>query len=513
MDSRGFRRVATLAIVIVAWAMPGRPAVRPPAVAGSFYPADPAALRAAVATALGAVAPSGPPAIAVVAPHAGYVFSAVTAGRAFAELRGREISRVILLGPSHRSGFIGAALPASDVEAFATPLGTIPLDTAALAVLRRLPDFSGPADAHRAEHSLEVELPFLQVVAPHARVVPVLVGRLDGPGEAAGLARALAPLLGTGTVVVASSDFTHHGSPYRWTPFPATPELPDRLKALARATAGRAAAVDPRGFSAQVETSGDTVCGARPIAVLLELLAHAADARGRITGVTTSAAVSGDLRQVVAYAGVAFRGRWTGWREVSSPPAAGDLSAAQGRALVELARAALTSHLGHGPELAAWFAGHEVGGPLLAPSGTFVTINNTGARAAARGRLRGCIGSVLPREPLVDAVLHAAVAAAHDPRFPTLEADELDGVELEVSVLSAPRRVPGPEAVELGRHGVILTRRGRTAVFLPQVATETGWDRETFLSHLARKAGLPADAWRDADLDVFTAQVFTEGER
>jgi AmmeMemoRadiSam system protein A len=141
-----------------------------------------------------------------------------------------------------------------------------------------------------------------------------------------------------------------------------------------------------------------------------------------------------------------------------------------------------------------------------------VTVNNTGRRAETEGRLRACMGIIEAREPLVEAIVSAAVSAAHDPRFPPLTAEELDEMELEVSVLSPTSQVAGPEAIEVGRHGVVLSKSGRRAVFLPQVAPEQGWTRDEMLSHLARKAGLPADAWRQgATFEVFTAQVIEEG--
>ena len=150
---------------------------------------------------------------------------------------------------------------------------------------------------------------------------------------------------------------------------------------------------------------------------------------------------------------------------------------------------------------------------MAALSGVFVTVNNTGAKARTEGRLRGCIGSMEAREPLVDAVIGAAVSAAHDPRFPDLAPSELGGVAVEVSVLSPMCPVSGPEDIVLGKHGVLLTKSGRRAVFLPQVATETGWDLPTFLSALSQKAGLAPDAWRTgARFEVFTAQVFGEHE-
>jgi|YNPBryunderm2012_1023409.scaffolds.fasta_scaffold08964_2 hypothetical protein len=487
--------------------------VRRPAVAGSFYPADPARLAADMRRYMGRPSQGVEAPRALIAPHAGYVFSGATAGKTFAALQGAQISRVVLLGPSHRASFRGAALPDRRLTAFGTPLGNVPLDEAAMAVLRATPLFDGPPYAHDGEHCLEVELPFLQVALPGVPIVPILVGHLSKREDAVALARGLAAIVDGSTLVVVSSDFTHHGQPYGHAPFPTDRQLPVTLIDLARRTAQRAAAIDPRGFWHQVEVSSDTVCGVRPITVLLELLAHAFAGSGQVVDITTSAEVSGNVHQVVTYVGVTFSGRWRPWREAAPPPVLGTLDEAEQRAALALARATLESYLHKGPQLASWFAQHPVTGNLAAVAGVFVTIHNTGARAARDGRLRGCIGAIEAREPLVDAIVRAAQSAANDPRFAPLAGDELPQVSLEVSVLSPLTPVPGPEAIELGRHGVILAKGGRRAVFLPQVATETGWDRDTFLTQLARKAGLPGDAWRSgATFEVFTAQVFGEQE-
>ena len=490
-----------------------RAEVRPPAVAGAFYPGDARQLESDVRGFLAAGKGAGRAPVAVIAPHAGYVFSGATAGKAFAPLAGSKPTRVILLGPSHHAGFSGGALPDPDVTAFATPLGEMPVDRDAVAKLAKLPEFRGPTSAQAREHSLEVEIPFLQATIGAVPIVPIVVGYATDRTLAVAMARRLADLVGPGTVVVASSDFTHHGAAYDYTPFPTDRTLGPILLSLARSTAGRAAAIDALGFSQQIDASGDTVCGARPITVLLELLAHAFHGSGTVADVTTSAEVSGDWSQVVAYAGVDFTGNWEPWRDDPAPPHPTELSKAEEKAVVELARATLATHLTHQGQLADWFAAHPVAGNLAAPSGVFVTVNNTGAKARKEGRLRGCIGSMEAREPLVDAVIGAAVSAAHDPRFPDLAVSELDGVAVEVSVLSPMRPVSGSEDIVLGTHGVLLTKSGRRAVFLPQVATETGWDLPTFLSALSQKAGLAPDAWRTgARFEVFTAQVFGEHE-
>ncbi|HLE60618.1 MAG TPA: AmmeMemoRadiSam system protein B, partial [Thermoanaerobaculaceae bacterium] len=461
--------------------------VRQPAVAGAFYPGSVKELQKDVQEYLRG-APAGQAPVALIAPHAGYLFSGATAGKAFAPLAGAKFARVILLGPSHYESFRGGALPAPEITAFATPLGEMRVDTETVVKLSKYSEFSGPARAHNREHCLEVELPFLQATLGNVPIVPILVGNTTDRAAARGMARRLADFVGPDTLVVVSSDFTHHGGPYGYKPFATDRTLPPKLIALGKSTAARAAAIDPRGFWDQIEVSGDTVCGARPIAVLLELLAHAFQGTGRVADVTTSAEVSGEMGQVVTYVGVDFTGTWGPWRDDPPAPRPTELSAAEQKAALALARATLTTHLTHEGQLAEWFGTHRVEGNLAAPSGVFVTINNRGAKAKKGGRLRGCIGTMEATEPLVDAIVEAAVSAAHDPRFPELDAQELSEVELEVSVLSPMRPVPGSDAIVLGKHGVLLTKSGRRAVFLPQVAIETKWDLDTFLSNLSLKA-------------------------
>jgi AmmeMemoRadiSam system protein A len=143
---------------------------------------------------------------------------------------------------------------------------------------------------------------------------------------------------------------------------------------------------------------------------------------------------------------------------------------------------------------------------LRIPCGAFVTLKHGET-------LRGCIGHIAATSPLVETVEEMAVASAfEDPRFPPLQPDELAGVRIEISVLSPFRQVTDPAEIQVGTHGILIRRGGRSGLLLPQVATEQGWDRDTFLEHTCRKAGLPIDAWRspDARIEIFSAVVFGE---
>lgn len=151
---------------------------------------------------------------------------------------------------------------------------------------------------------------------------------------------------------------------------------------------------------------------------------------------------------------------------------------------------------------------------VLEPAGAFVTLR-VPEPGGGKPALRGCIGQVIARQPLNETVRDAAVSAAfRDPRFAPITLSELEIVRFEISVLSPPRRVSSPEEVIPGTHGVILSASGHSGLLLPQVATEQGWDRETFLTHCCYKAHLAPECWRNpsTEIQVFTATVFDESE-
>lgn len=186
------------------------------------------------------------------------------------------------------------------------------------------------------------------------------------------------------------------------------------------------------------------------------------------------------------------------------------LTPPESRFLLELARetirAAVADEPPPDPEAYAAGIGFEPTAALLQDRGAFVTLT-------LGGRLRGCIGTIVGIAPLIEVVRENALAAAfRDPRFAPLTADELDGLRIEISVLSPLRSVAGPRDIEIGRHGILLARGGARAVFLPQVAPEQGWDLPTTLDHLALKAGLSANDWREegTEFQIFTAEIMAE---
>lgn len=521
---------------------------RPSALAGSWYPADPSRLSASVDAHIAQGRPLAEvarrPPVALIAPHAGHEWSGDAAGHVYRLIEGAAgaaIRRVILLGPSHYAGFRGASI--LPVNAFATPLGDVVLDGAVVEALQASPDFVAAESAQLREHCLEIQLPFLQRVLRHPfRLVPILVSHTDAAGWQR-IAAAIAPFVDESTLLVISSDFTHFGSRFGYTPFRSDLDL--NLRRLDKGALVPILALDPTALARYGESTEITVCGLFPIGILLETL-HRPELQqrwggapqGRVLEYYRSADRVGDFDGSVSYAAVAFfrpgdllpgptfperlRAVQVKGEEALSEsratrpvPADGaalgeaaplDFSPDEKRFLLSVARRALREVLAEGstPKVTTFPTGVS-GEKMRAPCGVFVTLTE-------EGELRGCIGSIVATEPLVQNVVSNAVnAALQDPRFPPVTRAELDRIEIEISVLTPLQPVPGPEAIVVGRHGVVLAQGGRRAVFLPQVAPEQGWDRDTMLDHLAVKAGLSRDAWRSgATFQVFEARVFSE---
>ena len=482
----------------------GMGAVRPAALAGGWYPADPGDLESMVAGFLEQAGDvrlqSQAPLRALILPHAGYRYSGAVAAKGVALLRGRHYKRVLLLAPSHYGGFQGLSI--AGVTAYRTPLGEVPLDRQAVQRLRISPLVGDHSRAHQREHSIEIELPLLQqALAPGWSLVPILVGRLkrdDYPR----LAALLRPLADAQTLVVVSSDFTHYGERFGYTPFGSGDGLAAHIRALDEGALARIRNLDMAGFLDYREETGDTICGFRPIALLLAMLSPSS--RVEQLAYTTSGALTGDYRNSVSYAVLAITS--------PQPLSAGD--AGQGsldrRELALLHRFALAGirQAVQGTDDAQTELlkrlQEQLTPALERPSGAFVTLRE-------EGRLRGCIGYIEPRRPLYRAVLENGYnAARRDYRFTPLQPGELEGLEVELSVLTRPRAIASYRDFRVGEQGIILSKDGHQAVFLPEVAREQGWDREQTLNHLARKAGLPEDAWRQGGrFQVFESQTYS----
>jgi len=451
--------------------------IRPEAVAGLFYPGQPEALRDVVANQLREAAGAS---VAgrirgLVSPHAGYVYSGIVAAAGYRQVD-PSFKTVILLGPSHRFPLRGPSIPR--VKAYRTPLGDVPL--APLAVtLQGSSLFESAPQAHMREHSLEVQLPFLQLTLKDFRIVPILTNN----GDPKALAATLAPYIGEDTLVVASSDLSHYH------PYEKAVSL-DRLFT---------AAVPALAFS---DVTRCEACGKQAVLTLMHI-AKIKGWEGQLIDYKNSGDTAGSKDQVVGYASIAFVDRKEASNRMNET-----LPPKDRRALLKLARSAIEAKLVKGAKL-------ERPDPLSAAltevCGCFVTLHK-------HGRLRGCIGSIEPVSPLVECVESNAKSAAFgDPRFPPLSRDELSDVDIEVSVLSVPQRIDFKDGEDLKRqleplvHGVILSRGFNRSTFLPQVWKQLP-DKERFLGHLCQKGGMPQEAWQDPEtkVQVYQAEVFGE---
>jgi len=459
---------------------------------GMWFPAERGALETMVDGYLAGPAsdiPSAP--IALIVPHAGYVWSGKAAGTAFAALRGHAYDRVIVMGLSHRTPLQGASV--LTVDAWETPLGRIPADGEAIQTLLESPVVREHPAAHRDEHSAVNQYPFLQrAIGGQFRLVEMLVGELSDRNRTR-LARAVSEVMTDRTLLVVSSDFTHYGAQFGYVPF--SENVPHNLEALNNLAVQEILQVDVPGFDAYLERTHDTICGRNAISLLLEILTPLEDARGLRVSFDMSGRQSGDWRSSVSYAGIVF------WRESEG------LNEHEQQVLLEIARRAAGLFLETGEVLTVEEAGFDLTPRLRAPGAAFVTLKN-------RGELRGCIGHVVAVMPLYRSVAQNAVQACRDPRFTyqPVTAGELDDIDLEISVLTPMRRLLDPDRVEVGRDGLMMTRGQLSGLLLPQVPVEQGWNRTEFLAHTCLKAGLPSDAWRDSETEIlrFSAQVFGE---
>ena len=448
--------------------------IRAPQIAGRFYPNDPSSCRALVQTSLQQGLPAyGIKTKVLVAPHAGHVYSGQIAGTAYQPLQERsmQISRVVLLAPAHRISFRGLAI--TNVEAWASPLGTIPIDWPALQSVLNLPDVAINDDAFEGEHSLEVQLPFIQTVFPNASLVPLLVGDADQWL----VSRALELLWGgPETLIVISTDLSH---------FLAS----DQARKMDHQTSIWIELLRPD------KLDGNNACGVRALAGALDQ-ASRRDMRVTALDVRHSGDITGQQERVVGYGAFAME-QAHGVR----------LPEELRQQLINAAREAIKWRLKHG-KIATINFKEPLPAPLRSFRASFITLK-------LKGVLRGCVGTVAAKRPLIiDVIENACKAAFEDPRFQPLSIDELDCLSVSVSILSTPRQIKLKDEPDLLRQikpdldGLILQDQDRGGLFLPSVWASLP-EAEVFLRQLKGKAGLPPDHWSSSlQIHRFSTEIF-----
>lgn len=474
------------------------PAVnRQPAVAGSFYPAEKEAL---IAT-LRQLFEDAPEADLegrirqLIVPHAGYPYSGTVAAAGFKSIpRDASYKNIFIIASSHREQFQGASVYAAGN--YLTPLGEARVNREiAGALIEKNDHIFYYERAHDREHSIEVQIPFIQF---HFQEPPPLVPIVIGSSSlsiARDLALALLPYYNEDNLFVVSSDFSHY------------PAYEDAVY-IDNLTAKSIFRNDPEHFyntirknsSESIPNLATPCCSWNAILTLLYLSQR--NHQIRMTPIlyrNSGDASIGDRNRVVGYWAIAGH-------RVESPEEAFILDDTEKKELLRIARNTLESYIRDGeiPRV-----NHEqLPESLKQQAGAFVSLY-TG------DRLRGCIGNFISSRPLYSVVQEMTVASAtRDHRFVPVEAPELEYIDIEISVLSPLRKIRSIDDFQLGKHGIYMTLNGKSGTFLPQVASETGWTTESFLGHCARdKAGIGWDGWKEADLFVYEAVVFREEYR
>ncbi len=452
---------------------------RKPIVAGTFYYQDGDRLSKQIDEFLRNVKAEDLPAdkiLALIAPHAGYVYSGQVAAHAYRLVQGKDYETVVIIGPSHRYGFRGCSIYPQG--AYETPLGTVEVDEALASEISKASGFEYEPKAHAGEHSIEVQVPFIQKTLPRAKIVPIVMG-FQSKETIITLADALTKALaGKKALVVASTDLSHF--------FPKS-----KANQVDSETISCIESFKTDDLMLKIARGENIMCGGGPVIAAM-LYAHSqGEAKAKVLRYADSSQAGGPENQVVGYlAAVVFS---------SGSPPEFTLSAKEKKELLQLASSAINEFIRHNKVIS-----YSSQNPaLLSKKGAFVTLKK-------RGYLRGCIGFTEPVFPLYETVIRASIlAACRDNRFRPVTADELKELEIEISVLTLPKRINDPQVIEVGRHGLIISQEDKKGLLLPQVPIENSWSKEEFLQQACLKAGLPRTAWKSgAEIYIFEAIVF-----
>ncbi|MBU1626049.1 AmmeMemoRadiSam system protein B [bacterium] len=462
--------------------------VRKPAWAGQFYLSNKEELKSMINKYLEDAKPSDVKGelIGIVVPHAGYEYSGPVAAYSYKNLVKDKIDTIIMIGPAHHAYLEGLTIDNKDYE---TPLGIVKYDkTIRDKLCTKLGGNCYVEEPLAKEHSLEVQLPFIQTLLPDASIVPVLT---NNPDKVEPLAKAIADIKKENDKVffLASSDFSHFFD-Y------------DTAVKLDKKTIDNILSMDEKKLLADYNKRSESPCGCVAIATVIVASKLCGANKAVLYKYANSGDTTGDKSRVVGYSAIGFYKTINEGKEKEMT--SGDkLSRNQQIELLKLARNSMETYVKTSKGIEV-----NIDDPALnAPLGAFVTLKES-------DELRGCIGRFGPTDSLAKTVTSMAVeAAVHDYRFPQVRVNELDKIDIEISVLSPLVECKDVNKIEVGVHGLEIRKGMFKGVLLPQVATEWGWDRETFLEHLCLKANLNKNAWKEgAAIFTFTAQVFGEKE-
>jgi len=421
----------------------------------------------------------------LIVPHAGYDFSGQTAAYAFKLIQKKDIERVILIGSSHQEYLEGAIMDGNDI--WKTPLGQVNLDTDLRdKLIEESSLFKVDLISHMKEHSLEVEIPFLEVVLNDFKILPILIGHKSSEEELNEISDVLSKYIDKKTLVIASSDMSHY-------PDYENANYADK-KVLEAILTGNVSILKKTIEEIENENISNLnvcLCAQKAVELFMKLMDKINADNIKLLNYANSGDLDiGDKLRVVGYSSFAFSEKLWDF----------NFSESQKQKLLEITKTSVEKYV-----LENKLAEFNIEDELLSKKlGAFVTLKKN-------NQLRGCIGLFESNLSLYKVVSQMAVAAAvKDNRFSPVEKDELEDLEYEISVLSPLRKINSWEEIEIGKHGVQIQRGNQSGVFLPQVATENNWDLEEFMNNLCEhKAGLEKDCWKkeETDIYIFTVEI------
>ncbi|MDD5070290.1 MAG: AmmeMemoRadiSam system protein B [Candidatus Omnitrophica bacterium] len=454
---------------------------------GSWYPEDTNLLNDLIQNLLDNSRPKIVPAepLGIIVPHAGYIYSASVAAEGFKAVGNVNPDTIILLGPSHRYLFKGIAVFSG--EGFINPLGTIITDKDSLDKLR-LPFVNFESKYFDNEHSIEVQLPFVKKLFPESKIVAVLFSDTNY-SQLQQFAEKLYDISKEKKIlIIVSSDLSHYHSL-------------DEAKKIDLSTINLIISNKSEDLWKTRGFGKGRACGVSAIVAFLEYLSHY-DLKLSALSYLTSAARTLDESKVVGYASLIGYKNKDDKKEAKMEEYS--LKIEEKTQLLKIARDTLTQYFAEGPveKKSNSFSN------LNEKRGVFVTLKKN-------RRLRGCIGRIVADKPLYQLVSDVTIdSAVNDPRFSPVEKDELNEIEIEISVLTPFVQVRDLNEIVVGEHGLIIKKGFDSGLLLPQVASEYGWDRETFLEQTCLKAGLNQQDYKDKSTKIyrFSAIVFNEEE-
>jgi MEMO1 family protein len=469
---------------------------RQPVVAGSFYPDNPEALRTVLQSyfAKAEKRKTEDPVLAILAPHAGYIYSGKVAASAYNQIDpNKEYENIFIIASSHKTIFRGASI--YNIGDYITPLGKVKVNRQlATELIEKNDVFVFNPDAHSAEHSLEVQLPFLQYyMKKDFQIVPIVTGTqyLD---DCQKIAEALLPYFNGKNLFIISTDFSHY------------PAYENAVKidkstsdAILKNSVNDLVDVINSTGAQNITNLATSLCGWPAVLSLLFITESMPDIKVLHIDYQNSGDETRDKSRVVGYNAIAFTKKNT--QHMSEIKF--NLTEKEKKELLKIARNTIEAYLqtGKSPEVNK----KDLTSTLQENCGAFVTLHKEGA-------LRGCIGRFSASESLYKVVQQMAIAAAtQDHRFSVVTIDEMKKIDVEISVLTPMQKIKSIDEIEMGKHGIYIKKGFSGGTFLPQVATETGWTKEEFLGNCSKnKAGLGWEGWKDAEIYIYEALVFSE---